>query len=356
MTTPRPEMALAGLQREQQDLNTRLYGGLSKGGPTCGSDSCGDNDHAHDGCCGHGGTGNPYIDEADGFVDPGLAQCCIKELEDNRKWNELNESLRRVDPVAKAEREAREVVVLAAPPAKTQSVHDWVASAPCTHDHDAGSQSTPTAQDAEEDDDSDAEIDALLAEWEDDDDVLQQLAQQNSDRPASNLLQARLLLITDYESAEGDNRYTSDMLAQSAHDALLRIVQTQNAFAAARTPGALLSQDHPLRAAAASLNGGRLRDDEDLPCVLAISSANHRPMALLPRKKIAQDPGAIESLAQWLLHTLTAENERARHHGAGTNDDDEDEAFCDRPGCGRRFPHEHVKRDAKDGMSDYVSF
>mmetsp|Transcript_3108 Transcript_3108/g.7047 ORF Transcript_3108/g.7047 Transcript_3108/m.7047 type:complete len:373 (-) Transcript_3108:358-1476(-) len=360
-------VSLSGLQREQQDLNSRLYGP--------GREHSHGHGHGHDhGACEHEhSSGNVFIEEAEGVVDPGLEQCCIKELEDRRKWNELRKTLRRVDPVARAEREAQKVVVLNSED-HPKSIKSWL-FAQREHGAHCGEMCEHVRENSDEDesedaaDDSDAELDEFLAEMEDED-FLQKFAQariaecqaqqaksitilslenslaawlQGGGRADLPEPKVRFLLL---ESSKNEN----EPLMRNVRDALLRGVQGNNEFIAASVSPSLFSTRHPLCAAAASIVGTITLEEKDFPCVLALSGSKYEPLAALLRRQLERESNAVNALIQWLELTFTGHQKKIK----GNESEDEEEPYCDKPGCSRRFPHEHVRRDMNRPVGEYV--
>mmetsp|Transcript_2265 Transcript_2265/g.3305 ORF Transcript_2265/g.3305 Transcript_2265/m.3305 type:complete len:316 (+) Transcript_2265:1903-2850(+) len=292
-------------------------------------------------CCGtgHGDHGQVDEDEIERDygehgrfeMDPGLAQCCIQEMEDNRKYNKIMKTLREVDPVAKAVQRAETslqgMTIEERPTAKA-----WMLENVCAHDAHASS-------DDESDWGSDFEDDEILKKMCEE--RMKQQSQQVS--RCSNDAQ----LASFFRSSSGNKVVLfsdESTLSRAILESITRLVAVQgmSRFSFVCFPFETIGTMHAL------FNSMWFRENDfkfDPPFVVVYSQSSVEPITGFPKETLQKDKKIVET---WCTN-YTCVGKAVDSEG----EDEEPNSYCGKAGCDRTFPHKHFQRaQQSDGELD----
>jgi hypothetical protein len=297
-------------------------------------------------------------------MDPGLAQCCIQDMEESEKHRQVLGALRQVDPVARAERLANAVALeahglsgLPMTPAEWARqmlsersrvrVGRWEQAPPPRRTvnslHDRPLEG------------SDDELDAFLDGF-----GAQTLREGDAGAGAATTAALDVSRCSDELSlAEFLSRQEAGVLVKlvaflaplSQPDlghAVLAALGSQVAaeprrrIAAAAVDFELLGRAHALfRAAWFRERAFPLRD---APFVVAFDASGLEPQFGFSRVDLERSLATIGDWWQVYLRAWEAGAGRRAIARDGDADDRPSSSFCGRAGCPRTFPHEHVRR------------
>jgi hypothetical protein len=305
-------------------------------------------------------------------MDPGLAQCCIQDMEESEKYRQVLGALRRVDPVARAERlanavalEAHGLIGLPMTPAEwarqtlsergRERVGRWE-QAPLLRRAVNSLHDRPLEG---SDDELDAFLDGFGAQTLHDGDA--------GAGAASATATATATTATLDVSRCSDELSLAEFLTRREAGVLVKLVaflaplsqpelghavvaalgsqvagEPRRRIAAAAVDFEMLGRAHALfRAAWFRERAFPLRD---APFVVAFDATGLEPQFGFSRVDLERSLATIGDWWQVYLRAWEAgAGRRAAARDAGA-DDRPSSSFCGRAGCPRTFPHEHVRR------------
>lgn len=308
-------------------------------------------------------------------IDPGLAQCCIKDREDSEKARRYKAAMKSVDPVAKVERlveETRKVSLSSGCTGK-----EWIAQAARQAQQQVDANAVRERQSEEEEEeegdeqeelDSDAELDAFLDDFQptknfdgndegedsnnttlqDEKPVFCALPNQVAAFLAQPVKKVaiKFVLFRSSRATELSDRLGEDLGRIQLASALMPF-QARVAIA----DFDLLGESHPLFRSRWFVEKSFPFDP---PFVVAFSNRNLQVQFAFARVDLERATTSSLVDTWWQTYSFNLKN----NHSNGSDDEDEDyenafamnevsSSYCNRPGCPRTFPHEHVQRMKK---------
>mmetsp|Transcript_13287 Transcript_13287/g.24626 ORF Transcript_13287/g.24626 Transcript_13287/m.24626 type:complete len:346 (+) Transcript_13287:250-1287(+) len=328
---------LAGPHEVHRQLQHRLRGVEHE----CSSAHCCSDDDKKDGGHGHHDHVEDHFDDLDHIdMDPGMAQCCIKEKEDKAKLRHVMHAMRQVDPVARVERQhdQRKSVV-----GHQQTPQEWVAqhAQACPGHHAVQEQSAQ--EENTEDLDSDAELDKFLEDFENvavspppSPPVTQCATSADVASFLATPLEGKIVKLVAFLD------HTTASEAVLANLTRLAGARQASGLAAASTQLDALGVSHPLFRAEWFVKANFTLDP---PFLVAFDPNFITPVSGITRHDLERDMASIDS---WWAVELDAFERGGKSSGEASQAEDAEieESYCGRPGC-RTFPHEHVVRTQK---------
>jgi len=247
--------------------------------------------------CGHG---HSHCEDDTMEIDPGLAQCCVQDMEDSKKHALYMAKLRAADPIAKVERATKSVLTEAG---SVVSTREWLE---ISHH--------------ESDDDSDYDDNELLRKL-----CLQRLSNLRRFADPKGLATflsgsspLKMVVFLDHEkNSEMGAAVCQSMEFWSSDKSELK-------WDYACIDMSCIPQGHPVR---------RLTNETEAPFVCAFDS---KPVVVsrTTLKEISTSSKAIDNWLNSMLRLTNVED--------SSDEEGETSNYCGRRGCDRKFEHKHI--------------
>jgi len=280
--------------------------------------------------------------------DPSLLQCCIKDRELQRKGALTMQALRAEDPVAAVERDrTREVSVSESELSPADALRRFLRKFEQGNAVNSCSRSSTELEQFEDvEDEVDAELEALLDEMEED-----ELVRKFTE---ARMSETKVQIVNECSSVEDLAKW---MVAN--REAEVKMVHVRNQRAALSSKLAEVMQemgncgakfavidDEVLKVTTNPiLDAFKGKGIEETPCVLCFDASSH-PLGVISMRLLEKDQQAVADMISKSSVKNGASSTSALKHDAysGEEEEEEETQFCNRPGCEKKFIHEHVQK------------